>query len=198
MSTTDWPQPEGDWRQPTGGIPPGGGPPGARRGPPLVKLIIALALLASLSWVLILIAQYCETQRPLSQLPGVPAPVAGLFGPTAEYRGSLDGVQRPLGVALTGGHVFVTESAGERRVRVFDRSGKEIAPFAPPETNVPSRVPLYIAVSPKGDIYFSDRRGAAIYIFSADGQFQGTFQPQSVPAEDWHPMGLAFDKRGNL
>ncbi|MDO8612022.1 MAG: hypothetical protein Q7R32_04275 [Dehalococcoidia bacterium] len=188
-----------DWQQTEGGLPQGNGPSGAAGWPAWVKLVIFLIILIALGWVLLLIAQYCRTGDRISDLPGVPPPVAGLFGDSAEYLGSLEGVARPLGVAMgEDGRIYVTESAGERMVRVFDRSGKELAAFAPPDLEVLARVPLYVAISPAGEVYVSDRPNRAIYVFSADGDYIGTFEHKSVPAEEWQPMGLAFDDEGNL
>ena len=188
-----------DWQQADSGLPQGNGPSGAAGWPAWVKLVIFLIILIALGWVLLLIAQYCRTGDRISDLPGVPLPVAGLFSDAAEYRGELSGVARPLGVALgEDGRIYVTESAGERMVRVFDRSGKQVDAFAPPDSEILARVPLYVAVSPKGDVYVSDRRARAIHICSPDGDYRGVFTPKSVPAEEWQPMGLAFDEDGNL
>jgi tripartite motif-containing protein 71 len=193
MSTTEWPQPGG------GGILQPGGPAGGAGRQKWVKLVIVLLLLASLGWVLLLGVQYFLTGRPITQLPGLPGPVSGLFKQPAQYESSLYGVQRPLGVAVgADGNAYVTESDGQRKVHVFNRAGQEVRSFAPPNTEITSRVPLYVAISPKNEIYVSDRFNRAIYIWAADGSFAGTYQPQSVPAEDWHPMGLAFDSAGNL
>ncbi len=191
MSTTDWPQP--------GGILQPGGPAGGAGRQKWVKLVIVFLLLAALGWVLLLGVQYFLTGRPLTQLPGLPGPVSGLFKEPAQYESSLYGVQRPLGVAVgTDGNVYATESDGERKIHVFNRAGQEVLSFAPPNTEIPSREPLYIAISPKNEIYVSDRFNRAIYIFSSDGKTMSVFQPGPVPAEDWHPMGLAFDSAGNL
>src|SRR3990172_11702387 len=97
-----------DWQQPVGGPPQG--PGHARAKPwPFLKIAISLILLAALSWVLLLIAQYCQTGDRISDLPGVPPPIAGLFGDEAEYRGELSGIARPLGVAMSeGGRIYVT------------------------------------------------------------------------------------------
>ena len=106
MSTTDW-------QQPGGGLPQGSGPSSSLGWPSWVKMVILLIILAALGWVLLLTAQYCRTKEPLSNLPGVPPPVAGLFSEAAEYKGALEQVQRPLGVAVgDDGRVFVTESEG--------------------------------------------------------------------------------------
>jgi len=164
----------------------------------LVKLLIVLVLLAALAWVLFLAIQYLLTRQSITQLTGLPG-IGGLFEGQPRYAGSLQGVERPLGVAVSSDDkIYVSESAGERMVRVFNRDGDEISAFAPPGTETAARVPLYVAISPEDEIYVSDRFNDAIYIWAADGSFVGTFEHQSVPAEDWHPMGLAFDEEGNL
>jgi DNA-binding beta-propeller fold protein YncE len=164
-----------------------------------LKLLIILVLLAALGWVLMLGIQYLLTRQSITQLTGVPPPIGGLFEGQSRYLGSLEGVQRPLGVAVSDdGKIYVSESGGEGMVRVFNRDGDEIAALAPPGAEFSYRVPLYVAISPKDEIYVSDRFNRAIYIWAADGSFVGTYQPQSVPAEDWHPMGLAFDRQGNF
>lgn len=188
-----------DWQQTGSGRPQDSGPSGAMGWPNWIKMVILLIILIALGWVILLISQYCRTGKPISELPGIPPPVAGLFGDNAEYKGSLTGIARPLGVALgEDGRIYVSESAGERLVRVFDSSGKEVDTFAPPDSEVLARVPLYVAISPKGEVYVSDRRARAIYIYSADGDYVGTFEHKSVPAEEWQPLGLAFDYDSNL
>ena len=183
MSTTGWPEAAGR----------GPAAVSARRN--WLKLAILLLLLAALGWVLTLIVQYCRTGAPFQELPG-------LLRVTREVRyfDSLYGVSRPLGVAVSnaGDRIYVSESGGERRILVFNRFGEEIASLIPPGSVLAGRVPLYVAVSPENEIYVSDRFNRAIYIWAADGSFVGTFEPQSVPAEDWHPVGLAFDRQGNL
>lgn len=186
-----------DWQQPTGGIPPGRS--GAPRRGIWVKLTIFLLILAILAWVILLAADYFKTGQPITDLGTLPKPVAQLFKEPAQYERSFLGVLRPLGVAVgADGKIYVTESEGERKIHVFDSLGQEVGAFAPPGTTVSGRTPTYIALSPKGEIYVSDRTGRAIHIFSTDGSSLGTFQPRGVPAEDWHPMGLAFDGEGNL
>ena len=161
-----------------------------------LKLVIMLVLLAGLGWVLALGVQYFLTKQSITQLTGVPPPISGLFKGQPRYISSLEGVERPLGVAISNdGTVYVTESAGERMVRAFNSDGDQIAEMAPSNA---SRVPLYIAISPDDEIYVSDRLNRAVHMFSADGTFIRAYQPQSVPAEDWHPMGLAFDENGNF
>ncbi|MDP2675643.1 MAG: NHL repeat-containing protein [Dehalococcoidia bacterium] len=186
-----------DWQQPMGGPPQAPGPAGAKPRP-FLKIAIALILLAALGWVLLLIAQYCQTGNRISDLPGV-GPIAGLFDrPSFEYVGSINGLQNPMGVAVgQDGRVYVTETGGERMIHVYNSLREEVGSFAPPDTQAPGRVPVYVAVSPKGDVYVSDRGASAIFIFSPDGVPQGRVTPPEG-FEDWHPLGLTFDEAGNL
>jgi len=184
MSTTDWQQPQG--------------PGPARAKPwPFLKIAIAIILLIALGWVLLLGAQYCRTKQPLSEL--IPPPVSNLFDETSfKYVDSINGLQNPMGVAVAeDGRVYVTETGGERLIHIYNSLGKEVGKFAPPDTQPAQRVPVYVAVSPKGDVYVSDRNTAAIFIFSADGTPKGKVTPPKG-FEDWHPLGLTFDKAGNL
>ena len=194
MSTTDW-------QQPAGGLPQGGGgPPRASGWPTWVKLAVVLTFLAALGWVLLISAQYCSTGRPVTDLPAVPQPLAEVFKKQgAEYVASVYGVQRPLGVAVgNDGRIYVTESGGESKIHVFNSAGQEISSFAPTDSDIPSHVPVYVAISPGGQVYVSDRDAATIYIFSADGSFQGRVDSPLPEGEAWHPLGLAFDAEGNL
>lgn len=188
MSSTDWPQ-QG----------PPGPPPGRIRLPYPLKLALTVCILAALGWLILTATQYCRSGKPLSELPSVPGPVAGMFNTPAQFAGALEGVQRPLGVAVApDGKIYVSESAGERKVHVFDKSGSELFAFAPPGEDPTSRVPLYVAVSPSGQVYVSDRHAQTINVYSASGELVSAFEPEGVPAEQWHPMGLAFDQEGNL
>ena len=188
MTATAWPQPEG--------------PPGrTSRMPGWAKLVVVLIVLAALGWVVLLGTQYLKTGKPISELPG--AQIPGLAGQGEQYRSSVFGVAQPLGVAVgRDGRMYVTESAGQRMVRIFDPQGHPLSSFAPPNTTANGRVPVYIAVSPQGDVYVTDRANDALDVFSADGAFLRAFDPAEVRllrlVGAWHPMGVAFDKDGNL
>ncbi len=190
MSSTEWGQ--------SGPGYPGGGEQKSRV-PGWVKLAILLLLLLALGWVLLLTIEYLRTGKPLGDLPGVPEPVVNLFDrPSFDYVTSIDGINTPMGVAVgRDGKIYVTETSGERLIRIYDRRWNQVGSFAPPDTEPTARVPVYLAVNPAGDVYVADRVSAIIYIFSSDGAPKGQVTP---PAgfEDWHPLGLSFDDAGNL
>jgi len=192
MSTTEWGQ-SGQ------GFPEGGGSPGARGRPTWLKIIVLLTLLVALAWVLLLATQYYRTKQPLSQLPGVPDPVADLFAqPSFEYVNSINGLVNPMGVAIgLDGRVYVTEAGGERTVHIYNSRGEELGTFSTPESLAPDSIPVYVAINPEGDVYVTDRSAAAIFIFSPDGESKGELAPPKG-YEDWHPLGLTFDSKGNL
>jgi tripartite motif-containing protein 71 len=188
-----------DRGQPGPGFPDGGGAPGAQHRPTWLKLTVLVALLMAVGWVVLLSAQYCSTGKPLGSLPGVPAPLANLFNKVSfQYVASIDGLQNPMGVAVgQDGRVYVTESGGERKIHIYNGQGQEVGSFAPPATESPDAVPVYLAVSPNSSVYVSDRSADAIFVFSPDGVFQGKVAPPQG-FEDWHPLGLTFDQAGNL
>ncbi len=161
-------------------------------------------MLAGLALVGVIWFQYQTTKKPLQDLPALPWVPAALTADAPHYSLSLyganNGLARPLGVAVnpSGDRIYVSESAGQRRIRILDGTGQEINSFFPPDTDEASRVPLYATLAPDGRLFVSDRPNDTIYTFSAMGDYLGTFQPQSVAAADWHPIGMAFDKQGNL
>jgi DNA-binding beta-propeller fold protein YncE len=169
--------------------------------PPLAKRIVAITLGLALAAVFAVALLYMQNRRPLTQqLPGLPAIVSGqqpsyatgLYGPTDAP------LVAPLGVAVSpaGDRVYVTESAGQRAVMVFDRGGNSVGTLAPPDTDSGGRFPLYVAVDPSGTVYVSDRIRATIDTYSADGKYIGLWKPEGdAPAS---PMALTFDADANL
>jgi len=135
-------------------------------------------------------AYYLRTRKPLPEvLP--PAPViAQALKP--HYLFSIYGVDQPIGVAVTprGDRIYVTESGGERLIKVFDRDGNLLISFKTPEENL-GRAPVYPAVGPDGRVYISERRYHTVYIYDAEGNLQGELSPPT--GEDfWSPLGLTF------
>ena len=191
MSSTEWGQPGPNF--------PEGGAPRNQGWPNWLKLVILGILLLSLGWVILLGVSYFRTGDKLGDLPYMPDPVANLFdSSTYQYVASIDNLETPMGVAVgQDGRIYVTETGGERLIRIYDSLWQEVGSFAPPDTQPNERIPVYLAVSPAGDVYVTDRGKAAIYIFSADGESKGEVAPPEG-TENWHPLGLTFDDAGNL
>ncbi len=114
-----------------------------------------------------------------------------------------DRLARPLGVLVTGGRVYVTDSR-RHVVDVFTEAGRRVATWGEGKLNVP----LYVARNPKtGEFYVSDRRLRGIEIFDANGKFVRQFDPK-LPKEQlpkfetggaqWAPVALAFAPDGTL
>jgi len=199
VSTSDRQQPGGDWQEPGAGSPQGGGPPAALGVPAWLKMVVVLIFLAALGWVLLLLVQFCTeetTTGPSDSVPGVTDQDKG----APKYVRSLYDVARPLGVAVSGdGNIYVTESAGERFIRVFNRDGKLLNSLVAPGTTERDRLPLYVAIGGQGRVYVSDGLRNTIDIFNADGSYNGAFAPTAaIPAEEWVPLALAFDRKGDL
>lgn len=115
----------------------------------------------------------------------------GEFSPGAEPL-----LTEPTGIAAAGGRVYVAD-AGARAILVFDMSGKHLFSFnwIKDGTNYSLQAPARVAISPTGEVFVSDRRLHALYIFDADGHFRWKFP---APYPSWSPLGIAFDEVGNL
>jgi len=152
----------------------------------LVALLVILALL---------FAWYLVNRKPLSELPGLSE------ARLPHYELSIYGTTKPLGVAAnaTGDRIYVTESDGERVVRVYDRAGKQTGTLKPPSSTGKNHLPMYVAINPTTqEVYVSDRSTSAIYIYEAKGTYLRTFAPKGDLGGEWAPLGLAFGPDGAL
>jgi len=141
-----------EWPEQGPGLP-GGGSSGSRWSTGL-RLGILLLILIALGWVLLITGQYCNTGKPISELPGVPGAVDDLFDSTSfRYVSSIEGLQNPMGVAVgLDGRVYVTETGGASKVHIYDSLGKqELGSFSSPGSDTADRVPVYVAVNPQGE-----------------------------------------------
>jgi len=157
------------------------------------KILLLLLLLGSLAILLGLAIWYLLFRQPIP-LPIIPPPAI----PT--YSTSLYGATEPAGVAVSpaGDRIYVAETGGDKVVRVFDAGGNQLGILEPPAETGTEHVPVYVAVNPtNGDVYVSDRPMGAVYIYGGDGAFQREFRPAEA-IEGWQPLGLSFDKNGNL
>jgi DNA-binding beta-propeller fold protein YncE len=175
------------------GTAPGPTTPPARR---RRKAILLALLIAAVIALLLFGAWYLLFRKPISELPLPGVTVA----PVPHYEYSIYDVVAPTGVAVTsdGSRIYATQTEGEPAVIIFDPSGNQVAALAPPSVPGGEFVPVYVAVDPRnGDVYVSDRPNATIHVFSADGTYQGAFDP-GPDLTAWAPLGLTFDATGNL
>ena len=159
------------------------------------RVAILLLLLAALILLLLTVIWYLLFRQPI-QPPIPPIPPATV----PSYATSIYGISSPTGVAVTpsGDRIYVTETAGEFSIRMFDGGGNPIGTMTFPESTGTNHVPVYIAIDPETDeVYVSDRPTGSIHIFDRDGRYQRQFNP-AEPIEGWQPLGLAFDEAGNL
>jgi DNA-binding beta-propeller fold protein YncE len=184
---------------PAGGDGGGGGGDGRHAGAPAptdrrrMKIIIAI-LLVLLLLVAAVLAWYLINRKPLSQLPGVSQEAM------PHYAMSIYQVSAPIDVAVTpdGSRIYVTQSEGPRVVAMFDASGNSVGTFTAPRVAGKGHIPVYLAINPQtGQVWVTDRLTQQIYVYSANGAFVRTFVSPTMP-KHWQPMGIAFDKAGNL
>lgn len=158
------------------------------------KAIILFLLLGLLGILLLLLLWYLLFRQPIPIVP--PIPDAQLPG----YATSVYGAGNPTGVAVTpaGDRIYVTESSGDYGIKIFDGGGNQVGSMTFPADTGGNHVPVYIAIDPlTSEVYVSDRPTGSIHIFDRDGRYQRQFNPAD-PIQGWQPLGLAFDKAGNL
>ncbi len=159
------------------------------------KLALLLFLLMVLSVFALIGGLYMVTRKPLTDLP-----IPGISNAKLpHYVFSVYGTSRPLGVAVSpsGDRIYVTESDGDRSVKVFDAKGNPVATLRPPKDESDHQ-PVYLALEPQsGDVYVSDRPSGTIFVYTRDGKFARAFKPKPLIV-GWQPLGLAFSPQGDL
>jgi DNA-binding beta-propeller fold protein YncE len=154
----------------------------------MILIVLSLLGASTFGW-------YLTTGKPLTQLPGIATD--GM----PHYMFSIYGVNRPSSVSISPDRdrIYVVEGGAPRRVVVFDNVGKQTGVLTPPLTEGNAHGPVYAAVNPvTSEVYVSDRQTSSIYIYSAQGVFKSVFKPIEETPTPWEPLGLAFDKDGNL
>jgi len=133
-------------------------------------IVVLLLLLLAVCCVSLLFLRYILQPKPLTELV-LPAQVTSCTAPT--YVSAFKGIDGPVGVAVSpdSQRIYVSESTGERLVKMFDRDGNLITTFSPPGVDKSNRQPLYLAVSPDGRVFVVDRTSNAIFIYDKDGKF---------------------------
>jgi DNA-binding beta-propeller fold protein YncE len=162
--------------------------------------LLLLGLLAILAGMIVTYGiYYYFTRQPIPQLPLAQAVTRGI---PPQYLFSIYGVSSPMGVALSpdGERLYVTEGTGDRQVRIFNTTGRQLGVLSPPDSTPSSRAPTYVAVDPTGNIYVSDRIQFVIHSYSADGTYLGVFSPVDLDGEEivWHPMAIDFNDEGHM
>ena len=127
--------------------------------------LLALAVLLIAAGALFV--RYLLNPGPLPDL--LPLPVDVNYRP--HYLFSIYGIEKPVGVAVSpdGERIYVTETGGEREVKVFDRDGHLLHSFSPPYTGPAERAPVYVAVGPTGRVFVTDRLQRAVFVYDRDG-----------------------------
>ncbi len=125
-----------------------------------VSVVLLVAVGALFAW-------YLLRPGPLPDL--LPDALALNYRP--HYLFSFYGVEQPSGVAVSpdGERIYVTETGGERQLKIFDRQGSLLDSFAPPYTGPAERVPVYVAVDPAGRVFVTDRMQRAVFVYDRAG-----------------------------
>ena len=165
---------------------------GRRKRRDLILLILLFLAVVAVSVSLFFYATCRRTESLVTAPAGVAVP---------HFVFSIDDIAEPVAVAASprGDRIFVAEGAGDRRILVFDRSGKPLGSIA-----IPLKSPLQ-ATSPDALTFGTDNRLCVIdsfqhevLIYTLDGELVGTFLPDNNPDFKWFPTSLAMDKAGNI
>ena len=68
----------------------------------------------------------------------------------------------------------MSETGGERLVKIFDREGQLLASFAPPRTQAGQRSPVYLAVDSSGRVLVTDRLQHGVFAYDSEGNYLDT------------------------
>ncbi len=139
---------------------------------------------------------------------------SSILGPI--YVGSLsEGLERPLGVAVSEqDEVYVADGAC-RCIRIFDPTGKLRATLGPQVGDTELQYPIALTFDAEDTLYVSDLGAGQIAVFHS-GVYKGRLSRGQIPTEVQHPAGiqirgehiyindlskhqvLLFDSEGNL
>ncbi|NOY98291.1 MAG: hypothetical protein GXP40_03665 [Chloroflexi bacterium] len=154
-------------------------------------LVLLLLLLLLLCCVCGLFSRYLQKPEPLPEMLPV---VSGVNYPP-HYLFSIYGIDKPVGVSVSpdGERVYVSETGGERLIKVFDRTGTFLFSFAPPRTRTGERSPVYQAIDGSGRLFITDRLQHAIYVYDLDGNYLDTILAPDMTLSEYiakHTGGL--------
>ena len=153
-----------------------------------------------------------------TSIPYLPFPDGWITVPAAQsaressphYVSSIMDVPKPFGVTIDMDmdRIYVTEHGWDsetsegRATTIFDLDGNIIGELIPPDVQDNRLVhsPQRVAVNRLGNIYISDLTRQCIDIYSGStGEHLGYFYPDPDDVDErWLPVGMTFDKVGNL
>lgn len=171
------------------------------------KRLLALAIVLLL--ILLMLLMYFGVYRRTKQLTFKFQPAANstaINPPQFLFSFSGEGgerLQRPIGVLVTDGTVYVTDSV-RKSVYTFTEDGDLKGSFG----RGTIENPLYLAKNPKdGVIYVTDRRRYTIFKFTPDGRYVGEFKPNLPKSQQpgfetrgvmWQPVAIGFANDGTM
>jgi DNA-binding beta-propeller fold protein YncE len=164
--------------------------PASRRKKALLLLLVGLLAMVSLISI-----WYLLFRKPVTEIP---LPVVPAAMPT--YQGSLYDLSKPQAVAVSadGSRVFITQTGTSLDTVMMDLSGRQLGVLQPPADLIAQAHQLFVAVDPvTGDVWATDRFNGAVVVYSATGMYQRIFD-QGVARANWQPLGIGFDKAGDL
>lgn len=165
----------------------------------VILLVVLLALLALLAY-----ATYYFTQNRRLPMVRVSAPAEAIEPP--QYLYSITGARgnkllSPVGVAVApDGRVFVVDF-GRRRISAFTNRGRFLYAFN--KTDKVEKTDKGVLVNPvhlallNNELWVTDRRQKAIFIYALDGTFKRRFKPLNEDLA-WGPLAIAFSRAGEL
>jgi DNA-binding beta-propeller fold protein YncE len=187
---------------PTAAKEPGsdGGGPGGKKGTAKKEKLTGKALKRRRIKIAALILIAAIVAYLLYRLLTGSSSLPGISSELPSYDSSIYGMVQPMGVAVSpdGERVYVSETGGERVVRVFDGSGEKIGALKPPGHKEGWRLPVYVAVSPENeDVYVSDRLREAVDVYDSEGAYVRSLKPEGI-GKGANPLGVALGEEGNL
>jgi DNA-binding beta-propeller fold protein YncE len=108
---------------------------------------------------------------------------------------------KPVGVALAGGRIYVTDIQNHC-VRVYDKTSlKELFRFPKTDVKEQSEERLYsptnVALGKNGKVYVSDTGGFSVNVYDSEGKFLKKIGEEGLsPGKFGLPKGIAVDRKG--
>ncbi|MDP2401237.1 MAG: hypothetical protein Q8M66_04600, partial [Actinomycetota bacterium] len=164
-----------------------------------VLLAILLLLLA-----LLLYATYYYMNNRRLPIPRIGTGIEAVVAPP-EYVFSISGpagpdaLTRPVGVAIIGDRMYATDTRA-RTVRAYTLDGSYLFSFSAVADGGATTLgnPQHVSAGPDGNLYVSDRRLRAVFVFTPEGEYVRKIAPDDEDGLLWSPLGTTFDAGGNL